>query len=84
MRLLRHDGDPAGEFAPRVPLQRTTVERDLPRRGPPHAREQRQERGLAGAVRPQHADQRAGAHVERDARQHRPLRVVGEVEISGA
>ena len=67
VRVLGHDRDPAGEISPRQLLDRPSVEPHASGERFQDARDDAQQRRLAGAVRTEQADDRAPLDLERHA-----------------
>jgi hypothetical protein len=70
-RALGHDAHAARQIRAREPADRHTFETDLAGRGLEHARQEPDQRRLARAVRPDHADHLAGGQLQRDLRQRK-------------
>ena len=65
--FLRHDRDAPRHVAARQAIERLVAEQDAAGRRPPRAAQQAQQRGLAGAVRAENADERAFGQADADA-----------------
>ena len=72
---LRHVGDPAGDLGARQRCERPAVEQHRAALGRQQAEQRLEQRGLAGAVGPEQADDLAGADGEVDVAADRLARV---------
>ena len=68
-KVLGHDGDLAGHVPPGHPADRASREPYLSARRPHDLGEQPDQRRLAGAIRPDHAQNLAGDDLERESRE---------------
>src|SRR6185503_5605916 len=75
-RVLRHDGQLAGDVAARERVETRPAERHVPRLRLEDARQQTDERRLTAAVRADHADDLAGGDREAHAVEHGSAPVV--------
>src|SRR5207237_634264 len=77
-RFLQHDGKRAAQVGELVVAQIHTVEQNAAGRGVVEAREQADQRGLAGSRRPDHAEAGSRLDRERDVAQDGSVRPIGE------